>query len=390
MRAVPTSGWCSRWFWKRTATTASTCKTSSTILTAAATPPCWRSSLSSVIVATIAPSADGDSVTPPANAYSSSAYVENDVPVASGETESPATVQEDDLAVADGDFSDGIDEAGDPPTDEATGSVAALVTSSGRRAGDLHPVGHYGRPAEPDLEGRCGHLCGHRWRRLRHADGHRRCGRCRRAGGVHAGSGRGRRLHGSISKTSSTILTAAATPPAGARPVVGDRGDRLRRREASRRRPMPSSSASKRRPGGVGRDGVGDRAGGATLSTAAGDFSDGIDEAGDPPTDEATGSVAALVTPGAERGATWPSAGGTTAGLPNLTSKGDAVTYAVTDGVGSDTLTATADAGGANERVVFTLVLEEDGDYTFDLQRPARPSSTAAATPPCWRSTCRR
>ena len=79
--------------------------------------------LSSVIVAT---DFDGDSVTPPANAFVIN--VENDVPVASGETET-ATVQEDDLAVADGDFSDGIDEAGDPPTDEATGSVAALVTS---------------------------------------------------------------------------------------------------------------------------------------------------------------------------------------------------------------------------------------------------------------------
>ena len=329
--------------------------------------------LSSVIVAT---DFDGDSVTPPANAFVIS--VENDVPVASGETES-ATVQEDDLSIADGDFSDGIDEAGDPPTDEATGSVAALVTSGAdepatftlsaitaglpsltskgdavtyavtdgvgsdtltatadagganervvftlvleedgdytfdlqdqldhpdgsgdaallaldlssvivatdfdgdsvtppanafvisvendvpvasgetesatvqeddlrprpatsptastrpatrrptghrigggagdvrrRRAGDLHPVGHHGRPAEPDLEGRCGHLSGHRWRRLRHADGHRRCGRCQRAGGVHAGSGTRTATTASTCKTSSTILTAAATPP---------------------------------------------------------------------------------------------------------------------------------------------------------------------------------
>ena len=68
---------------------------------------------------------DGDGDTPTACFVIN---VEDDTPVASGETES-ATVQEDDLAVADGDFSDGIDEAGDPPTDEATGSVAALVTS---------------------------------------------------------------------------------------------------------------------------------------------------------------------------------------------------------------------------------------------------------------------
>ena len=54
--------------------------------------------LSSVIVAT---DFDGDSVTPPANAFVIN--VENDVPVASGETET-AIVQEDDLAVADGDF----------------------------------------------------------------------------------------------------------------------------------------------------------------------------------------------------------------------------------------------------------------------------------------------
>ena len=53
---------------------------------------------------------------------------EDDAPVASGATES-ALVQEDDLAVADGDLSDGIDEAGDPPTDEASGTVAALVTT---------------------------------------------------------------------------------------------------------------------------------------------------------------------------------------------------------------------------------------------------------------------
>ena len=109
--------------------------------------------LSSVIVAT---DFDGDSVTPPANAFVIN--VENDVPVASGETET-ATVQEDDLAVADGDSSDGIDEAGDPPTDEATGSVAALVTSGADEPATftLSADTSAGLP-RPDLAGRCGHL----------------------------------------------------------------------------------------------------------------------------------------------------------------------------------------------------------------------------------------
>ena len=94
------------------------------------------------------------------------------------------------------------------------------------------------------------------------------------------------------------------------------------------------------------------------LSIAAGDLSDGIDEAGDPPTDVATGSVAALVTAGADEPATF-SLSADTASLPQtLTSKGDAVTYSVS----GDTLTASA--GG---REVFTLVLAANGDYTFDL-----------------------
>ena len=37
-----------------------------------------------------------------------------------------------------------------------------------------------------------------------------------------------------------------------------------------------------------------------------GNSSDGIDEAGDPPTNEATGSVAALVTSGTDEPATFP------------------------------------------------------------------------------------
>ncbi|MER8467828.1 hypothetical protein, partial [Mesorhizobium sp. M1396] len=79
--------------------------------------------LSSVLVAT---DADGDTVTPDAEAFVIN--VENDVPVASGATVS-AIVQEDDLKVADGDSSNGIDEDATPNQDEASGSVASLVTS---------------------------------------------------------------------------------------------------------------------------------------------------------------------------------------------------------------------------------------------------------------------
>ena len=95
------------------------------------------------------------------------------------------------------------------------------------------------------------------------------------------------------------------------------------------------------------------------LAVADGDLSDGIDEAGgDPPTDEASGTVAALVTAGADEPATFTLAADTS-GLPSLTSKGEAVSY----GVLGDTLTATA--GG---RTVFTLTLATNGDYTFNLQ----------------------
>ena len=47
--------------------------------------------------------------------------------------------------------------------------------------------------------------------------------------------------------------------------------------------------------------------------------------------------------------------------LPTLFSKGEAVTYSLTDGT-TDTLTATA--GG---RTVFTLGVNADGSWTFDL-----------------------
>ncbi|NMM46755.1 hypothetical protein HH303_19895, partial [Rhodospirillaceae bacterium KN72] len=48
----------------------------------------------------------------------------------------------------------------------------------------------------------------------------------------------------------------------------------------------------------------------------------------------------------------------------DLTSNGDAITFTQVDGV----LTATADAGGANERPVFTVTLNPDATYTFELQ----------------------
>ena len=72
----------------------------------------------------------------------------------------------------------------------------------------------------------------------------------------------------------------------------------------------------------------------------------------------ATGSVAALVTAGADEPATFSLSADTESLPQTLTSKGDAVTYSVS----GDTLTASA--GG---RTVFTLVLAANGDYTFDL-----------------------
>ena len=67
-------------------------------------------------------------------------------------------MQEDDLSIAAGDLSDGIDEAGDPPTDVATGSVAALVTSGADEPATFTLSADTSGLPRPDLEGRCGHL----------------------------------------------------------------------------------------------------------------------------------------------------------------------------------------------------------------------------------------
>ena len=106
------------------------------------------------------------------------------------------------------------------------------------------------------------------------------------------------------------------------------------------RRPMPSSSASRttcrwRRERRSRR-----RCRRTTCATAAGDLSDGIDEAGDPPTDEATGSVAALVTSGRPTSRRRSRSSAASPGLPSLTSKRRCGHLASTVASTADTLTA--------------------------------------------------
>ena len=95
------------------------------------------------------------------------------------------------------------------------------------------------------------------------------------------------------------------------------------------------------------------------------DLSTGNKEVGDTNADDEAsgglGSLSGLFSVGADEPLTI-SLSTTTSGLPTLLSKGEAVTYSVTAGVSSDTLTATA--GG---RTVFTLVVNADGSWTFDL-----------------------
>ncbi|ROZ77740.1 hypothetical protein [Ramlibacter sp. WS9] len=84
--------------------------------------------------------------------------------------------------------------------------------------------------------------------------------------------------------------------------------------------------------------------------------------------DEATGaagSLAALVDVGADQPGVF-SLSDVTGSLPTLFSKGDAVSYAVTDSDDADTVkdTLTATAGG---RTVFTLKVNPNGSWSFDL-----------------------
>ena len=115
----------------------------------------------------------------------------------------------------------------------------------------------------------------------------------------------------------------------------------------------------------------------ALLTTApgdTGDLSDGNLDAGqDNSGDEASGLAGSLTTlfeEGADEPLTY-TLSTVTSGLPTLFSKGDAVSYAVAVNdngtpadLSDDISTLTATAGG---RTVFTLVVNADGSWTFDL-----------------------
>ena len=115
----------------------------------------------------------------------------------------------------------------------------------------------------------------------------------------------------------------------------------------------------------------------ALLTTApgdTGDLSDGNLDAGqDNSGDEASGLAGSLTTlfeEGADEPLTY-TLSTDTSGLPTLFSKGDAVSYAVVvndngtpSDLSDDISTLTATAGG---RTVFTLVVNADGSWTFDL-----------------------
>ena len=103
------------------------------------------------------------------------------------------------------------------------------------------------------------------------------------------------------------------------------------------------------------------------LALGSGDLSDGNREGGETTADDeasgAAGSLTGLFSAGADQPLTVKLST-STSGLPTLFSKGDAVTYSVSGNV----LTATADAGGADQRVVFTLTVNADGSWSFDLK----------------------
>jgi T1SS-143 domain-containing protein len=108
----------------------------------------------------------------------------------------------------------------------------------------------------------------------------------------------------------------------------------------------------------------------STASGDVGDLSEGNRQGGDTTTDDeasgASGSLSTLFKVGADEPLSIgiSSDASALATLPTLYSKGDAITYSVAGNV----LTATADDGGANERVVFTLTVNANGSWSFDLE----------------------
>ncbi|TIN31236.1 MAG: hypothetical protein E5Y31_03455 [Mesorhizobium sp.] len=282
---------------------------------------------------------------------------EDDGPTASGATVS-ATVQEDDLKVADGDSSDGIDEDATPNQDEATGSVATLVTS-----GTDAPVTFSlaadtsGLPALTSNGDAVTYSV---------------------VGGLLTATaddgGLNERIVFTLTLAADGTYTFDLQDQIDHAPASGDAGilaldlsSLLVATDADGDTVTPDAEAfvinvendvpvaSEETVSAIVQE--------DDLKVADGDSSNGIDEDATPNQDEASGSVAALVTSGADEPVTF-SLAADTSGLPALTSNGDAVTYSVVGGL----LTATADDGGADERIVFTLTLAATGGYTFDLQ----------------------
>ncbi|MFC3626964.1 type I secretion C-terminal target domain-containing protein, partial [Vogesella amnigena] len=99
---------------------------------------------------------------------------------------------------------------------------------------------------------------------------------------------------------------------------------------------------------------------------AGGDLSTGNNEDDSVNRDEADstdhGSIATLFSAGADAPLSF-SLSTTTDSLPTLYSQGDAVSYRVEDNV----LTAYVDGGEDADRVVFTLTLDDNGGWSFDL-----------------------
>ncbi len=100
----------------------------------------------------------------------------------------------------------------------------------------------------------------------------------------------------------------------------------------------------------------------STASGDVGDLSEGNKQVGDTNADDQTsgapGSLSSLFTVGADETLSI-GISSVTSGLPQLVSKGELVTYSVA----SNVLTATA-----GSRVVFTLTVNADGSWSFDLE----------------------